>query len=177
MKKMFHLLFTIILSFIAVLFFSSCQHEQSDELSVTLKKDELSKNYTYWYKVSGTITMTAKDSAENSYETAISDGNLYVSWTETPNVNSNYIDYTLDLEFYFFEKVSNKNQLRSIKKNVYGTGGKYNFFESYSIDGDVKGDSFSYTIKYPDFYVYYPSSPSYKTEHFDAEIKLACKKV
>lgn len=157
------------------LLFTSCQQEEKypTDLTVTTRTETTTTNYSYWYKVSGTITLTSRTDNTDTYDVTINDGNIYVSWAKSPNNISNYRDYTLKLYFDFFDKDSTTKTTKSISKSFGGIGNKYDLTDSsqtYSIDGDVTGNSFGYTIDYPAFLYN-------RYGYYDAKIKLTCTKV
>lgn len=169
MKK----ILTAILCLLTGFFFSSCQQEQNDDLTITLRKEELTKTFTYWYQVTGTITFTSTEDSSDTYETSISNGNLYVSWTEDPNNKSNYKNYNINLQFdYISNDSTSKNA--SISKAIRGIGNKYDFMNSkFSTSDNITDNNFTCTIDYPNFsYIH----DNYKTIWYNAKIKLTCKK-
>lgn len=172
MKHVFSIIAAILCVSCTVIF-TACQQddEQKDNITVSLHKDELTEQHSYWYKVSGTMTLT---SGENSYETTIIANNMYVSWTENAYKKSNYNAYTLDLELDYYNPISNSQIKRDIAVSCRGTANKKKYENgNICIDGDITSNSFSCTISYPQLYTDY--SGTYK--RYDAVIKLNCTKI
>ena len=168
-----------------MLLFTSCQQEEKypTDLTVTTQSETTATNYSYWYKISGTITLTPRSNSTDTYDVSINDGNLYVSWKEAPNNISNYREYTLNLYIDFYDKGSTTKTTKNIFKTFKGIGNKYDLTDNsitYSIDGNVTENSFAYTIDYPNsFQLYkYDNNGSYMGYfYYDAKIKLTCTKV
>ncbi len=153
--------------------FTGCQQddEQKDNITVSLHKDELAEKHSYWYEVSGTMTLTA---GEESYETTITTNDMYVSWEENTYKKSNYNDYTSNLKMDYYNPISNSQIKRDIAVSCRGTANKKKYENgNVSIDGDITSNSFSCTISYPQLYTDY--SGIYK--RYDAVIKLNCTKI
>lgn len=170
MKNLYHAL--VALGIFTSLIFCSCQQEQNDELTLTLKKDEQVKKYSYWYKVSGTMTFTSTKDSTDTYDVSISNGNMYVSWTEDPNNKSNYKDYSINLYFDYYNKDSTEKKSESIiNESIYGVNCKTYNSSSFLIDGNIESDSFSVNID--------RGSRTYisSSNYYNAKIKLTCKKV
>lgn len=172
MKHVFSIIAAIFCISCTVMF-TGCQQddEQKDNITVTLHKDELAEKHSYWYKVSGTMTLTA---GEESYETTITTNDMYVSWTESGYEKSNYNDYTLNLKLDYYNPISNSQIKRDIAVSCCGAANKKKYENgNICIDGDITSNSFSCTISYPQLYTDY--SGTYK--RYDAVIKLNCTKI
>lgn len=172
MKHVFSIIAAIFCISCTVMF-TGCQQddEQKDNITVTLHKDELAEKHSYWYKVSGTMTLTA---GEESYETTITTNDMYVSWEENTYKKSNYNDYTLNLKMDYYNPISNSQIKSDIAVSCRGTANKKKYENgNICIDGDITSNSFSCTISYPQLYTDY--SGTYK--RYDAVIKLNCTKI
>ena len=156
-----------------IVMFTGCQQddEQKDNITVTFHKDELTEKHSYWYKVSGTMTLTAGD---ESYETTITTNDMYVSWEENAYKKSNYNDYNLNLKLDYYNPISKLQANNSLTLSCRGAANKKNYENgNICIDGDITSNSFSCTISYPQ--LYYDFSKTSKI--WDAVIKLNCTKI
>ena len=172
MKHVFSIIAAIFCISCTVMF-TGCQQEdeQKDNITVTLHKDELAEQNSYWYKVSGTMILTSGD---ESYETAITTNDMYVSWEENAYKKSNYNDYNLNLKLDYYNPILKSQIKRDTAVSCRGAAIKKKYENgNVSIDGDITSNSFSCTISYPQ--LYYDFSKTSKI--WDAVIKLNCTKI